>query len=80
MHDEKHPLAGQTVTLVDGTPYRLEDWWDRVSGNSWRTKSVIASLNYADMQARYGLPDDDEVVYGHVGGLGYLMHVSQLTT
>ena len=48
IHSEAHPLAGQTVTLAlsrdapdfkSGDEYRIEDWWDRVSGRSWMDAS-----------------------------------------
>ena len=51
IHSEAHPLAGQTVTLAlsrdapdfkSGDEYRIEDWWDRVSGRSWMDASGTA--------------------------------------
>lgn len=43
MHSESHPLAGQTVKVDFGAggniegiqEYRVEDWWDKLTGGSW---------------------------------------------
>jgi hypothetical protein len=78
MHTDVHPLAGQTVTLVSGHEYRLEDWWDHLTGKSWQDSQQIAAWNYASMAVAENLPLDDEVVYGKIGALGYLVHVSQI--
>lgn len=84
IHNAPHPYAGQTVNLragesFGGVEFRLEDWWDRVSGASWMEDvfSNPACLNYATRVA-FRVPPDDEVVYGKVDGLGYLVHVSEL--
>jgi len=85
-------MAGKTVRIkagivhpqvenFGGSEYRLEDWWDRCAGKSWmRCDRNPACLIYA---IRIGfalepLPNDDEVVYGKVGHLGHLLHVSEL--
>lgn len=89
MHQEKHPLAGQTVKLKDnikttngdlaGQEYRIEDWWDRVFGSSWMfAEGNPAALIYAMRSGTKGLPINDEVVYGKVGAFGHLIHVSEL--
>ena len=88
MHDTAHPLAGKTVLLKDfrhpdvstTTPeFRLEDWWDRVSGGSWMTaRGNPAALHYAARAGFANLPVDDDVVYGKIGYLGYLAHVSEI--
>lgn len=91
MHTERHPLAGKLVTLnaeVDkgarselssGMLYRVEDWWDRVSGGSWmNAKGNPACLKYAMRSAMSGLPLDNEVVYGKIDGLGHLIHATEL--
>lgn len=84
-------MAGQTVALrltepiwtgLDpGAVMVVEDWWDRVSGQSWKVaRSNPAAIVYAIRTAfmRQSIPDDDEVVYGRVGGIGYLFHVTEL--
>lgn len=96
IHDKPHPLAGRTVTLdkkaddparhmvMPGSEYRIEDWWDRVSGQSWMySQGNPAAIQYAmrsGMRCAMGaaVPSDDEVVYGHIDGMGHLLHVSEL--
>lgn len=94
MKRDKHPLAGKTVRLncksspgvrsdltneLDGKKYTIEDWWINVSGKSWmHSDGNIACLKYAMRSAEAGLPTDNEVVYGHVGPYGHLVHVSEL--
>ena len=91
MHKESHPFAGQTVVLNDnvakdvtqglvrpGEVYRVEDWWDRVSGGSWMDATGnFAAMHYA-VRSSQGLPLDDEVVYGKIGHFGHIVHVSEL--
>lgn len=78
IHAEPHPLAGQYV-IVDagaGPPfeYRIEDWWDRVSGGSWMfADGNPACLVYA-MRTAGRTPINNEVVYGD----GMLVHVSEI--
>lgn len=84
MHTERFEKAGQTVTLTSGpfagTEYRIEDYWDRLTGGSWMTADGNpAALQYA-MHALGGhtVPLDDEVLYGKIGPFGHLVHVSWL--
>lgn len=91
MHDQVHPLAGKVVRLspkaqdphrnevVPDTEFRVEDWWDHLTGGSWSTADRNpAALKYA-MRAGFAfLPWDDEVVYGKIGAFGHLVHVSEL--
>ena len=84
VHPEPHPYAGETVTLQSGEfagqDYRVEDWWDRVSGQSWMDcTGNPACLDYAMRGVAEGDPlFSDEVVYGKVGFLGKLVHVRHL--
>jgi hypothetical protein len=88
IHSEAHPLAGQTVTLAlsrdapdfkSGDEYRIEDWWDRVSGRSWMDASGNpAAMMYGIRAGFHRLPVDDEVVYGKIGSFGHLIHISEL--
>ena len=88
MHITPHPYAGQTVTLVDGVELdgqfggglAVEDWNDRVFGQSWQAmQGHPAALAYAVRAAAAGLPLDNDVVYGKTpDGLGHLVHVSEL--
>ncbi len=84
MKRERHPLAGKTVTIKSGKfageKYRLEDWWQNVSGKSWQvSQGNPAALSYAMRSGlKDDLPIDDEVVYGKIGTFGHLVHVSEL--
>lgn len=93
MHAEPHPLAGKTVVLKEGTTdnargmvvegkeYEIEDWWDKLTGSSWMdADDNIAAIQYAIRRAynTFTVPIDDEVVYGHINGIGHLVHVSEL--
>jgi hypothetical protein len=76
-------MAGKTVTIkkgkYEGHEYRLEDWWDKLTGGSWGdAQGNPACLLYAMRGAAEGLPSDDEVVYGKIGALGHLIHISEL--
>jgi len=62
-----------------GSEIRLEDWWDRVSGESWMNcEGNPGCLVYAMRSTSAGLPMDDEVIYGKVGHYGSLVHISEL--
>lgn len=87
IHASPSPLAGKTVKLkpevaeqLGGVEYRVEDWWDRVSGQSWgMSAGNPAALNYAVRIAAVG-PLDDSVLYGKVGWFGHLVHVTEIET
>lgn len=92
MHNEPHPLAGKTIIIrrgtidpaqelvVGGAAYTIEDWWDKLSGRSWKhQKGNFASMHYAMRSVANGLPIDDEVVYGKIDTLGHLVHVSEIS-
>lgn len=83
IHKKSHPLAGKTAkvaTTNGNAEFRVEDYWDRVSGESWRTSAARnpAAMDYSVRRLRGGLPADDEVVYGKVGAFGHLVHVTEL--
>lgn len=84
MHAESSPLAGQTVKAKLGytvVEYRVEDWWDKITGGSWMfADGNPAALNYAMRSATNQLPIDDEVLYGKVGAFGHLVHISEIVT
>ncbi len=82
LHPNQHPLAGATVA-IDGISCRVEDWWDRVSGSSWRAMSAsTVVIVYKARVAGRGLPPDDDVVYVHHGAgrqqMGLLVHESEI--
>lgn len=86
IHGESSELAGKTVkikqqiTKFGGAEYRVEDWWDRVSGGSWMF--AIGNPACIEFAVRTGLvdasPTDDEVLYGKIGSFGHLFHISEL--
>ena len=83
IHKDRHPLAGQTVMIKSGEmesqEYRIEDWADRVMGNSWIFMAGNPTcLQYAIRGVHDSLPTDDNVLYGKIGGLGYLVHVQEI--
>jgi hypothetical protein len=72
------------VTLGNGEEYRVEDYWDRVAGFSWKfAQGNPACLQYA-IRTGIGnakgahIPPDDEVLYGKIGHFGHLIHVSEI--
>ena len=84
-----HPQAGKKVVLHpkaehqllrEGAEYTIEDYWKTVNdGTSWMlAEGNIACVQYAIRAAKARIPIDDEVVYGKIGGLGYLVHVTEL--
>lgn len=93
MHKEPSPLSGKTVRIkkdakhpqVDnfgGSEFRVEDWWDRVYGSSWReADGNPAAMIYAYRLGLYGFPNilpDDEVLYGKIGSYGHLVHIKEV--
>lgn len=92
IHKEPSPLSGEIVKIKShvkhpqnpdfgGSNYRVEDWWDRVSGSSWmNARGNPACLVYA-MRTGFSetpIPTDNEVLYGKVGLFGHLVHVSEI--
>ena len=86
IHADPSPLAGQTVRIregvtdptqglvVGGAEYRL-------GVGSWMTaQGNPAALHYALRTGLNGsdVPTDDEVLYGKIGTLGHLVHVSEV--
>lgn len=84
MHEYSHPYAGGTVIVRDtAEQFWLEDWWDKIGGQSWQYSAMAgnwAAKNYRDKVESVvsRIPADDEVVYGKIGSLGYIFHVSEL--
>lgn len=91
VHSDRSPLAGQTVKIKEGTldpaqnlvvggaMYWVEDWWDHLTGKTW-SESVgnFAAVHYGFRLGVNGLPADNEVVYGKIGSLGHIVHVSEI--
>lgn len=79
IHATAHPKAGQVVTLSNDQQFEIEDWWDRMAGESWMMcEGNPAALSYAIRCGFQQLPLDDEVVYGKIDHLGHIIHVSEI--
>jgi hypothetical protein len=87
IHKDQSELAEKSVKIKEsahklgGEEILIEDWWDRVSGGSW----MFADGNPACLQyamrigfSKQPICNDDEVLYGKIGGLGHLVHISEL--
>lgn len=84
---DKRPLAGKRVILeckpdpdeLNGKEFRIEDWQMNVMSRSWMfCDGNPTCLKYAMRSAFAGLPIDNKVIYGHVNGIGHLVHESEL--
>jgi hypothetical protein len=90
MHNEKSSLAGKVVKIkasvkhpqypnFGGSEFHVEDYWDRIAGKSWMfCDGNPACLVYTMRSGMAGLPTDDEVIYGKMGGMGSLVHLSEI--
>lgn len=71
----------ETVPKFGGMNFKAEDYWENVSGKSWMdSNGNAAAIFYAIRTGTqiFKVPVDDEVVYGKIGQMGYLFHVSEL--
>ena len=87
---ERKDYKGQIVRIKEGvkhfqvpnfggSEFRVEDYWDTLTGGSWKdTSNNAACAIYAFRAGLNGLPPDDEVLYGKVGALGHLVHISEI--
>lgn len=90
IHSDPHPKADQIVrisksashpqvTNFAGAEFHLEDWWDRIAPKPWGScAGNPACLAYAVRSIENTFPLDNEVVYGKIGGLGHLVHISEI--
>jgi hypothetical protein len=66
-------------TIAKGTEVAVEGLWTEVTGGSWMNATGnFAAMNYGLRVGLDGLPIDDKVYYGKVGGLGFLFHETEL--
>lgn len=73
------PVIHNTMHDVTGAPFEVEGWQDALFGKSWMDcEGNPAALVYAMRSAFAELPTNDDVVYGHVNGLGMMLHSSEL--
>ncbi len=72
------PMSGAELGDQD---FIIEDWWENISGCSWMVSNGNpAAMSYAfRIGMRNGaVPTDNDVLYGKIGMLGYLFHISEL--
>jgi len=68
-----------TAGQFAGRDYEIEGYWKDIYGKSWMdSDGNLAAMDYAIRSGTEGLPLDNRVLYGKIGGAGKLMHVSQL--
>lgn len=64
---------------LKGNEIDIEGLWKDITGKSWMySDGNMSCLQYAMRSAKDNLPTDDKVYYGKIGGLGYLVHESEL--
>lgn len=87
IHQEPSPLKGKTCKIREDSPeiggreIKIEDWWDRLFGYSWTSPEGVGKpslISYAIRTALTDIPGDDEVLYGKIKGLEFLIHESEL--
>jgi hypothetical protein len=80
LHEQAHPLAGQTVQLVAQGVCLVVNWWDLLTGRFWLDCiDSPACGEYAMHIRQSGGPIDNEVVYvKDRHGFGRLVHVTEL--
>ena len=66
-----------------GNEIEIEDWFERVVGCNWKQAALsnMAAYNYLRKHAEHynsGARDSFTVLYGKIGGLGYLVNVHEL--
>lgn len=80
-----HPQAGTTAKVKEsvhqlgGSEVVVEDFWDRIADKSWMDcNGNPACLEYSMRSAFSGVPIDNNVIYGKIGGIGVLLHASEI--
>jgi hypothetical protein len=91
IHNDASPMAGKWAKIKENTPelggkrILIEDWWDRLMQKGWgECTGNMACIRYAMRLAEATVNPsyktivaDDNVVYGKINGLGYLVHISE---
>ena len=89
---KKSPYAGMTVKTkatvgpdiltgfdLSSKEFVIEDWWENVYGAPWTAANGNpAAMSYAFRVGLKGLPINNEALYGKIGMMGYIFHVSEL--
>jgi hypothetical protein len=88
IHKTQSELAGTKVKInpkaneIGGQEIHIEDWFDRVLGKSWMdAEGNWAAMGYAvrtGFSKEIDIPINNEVLYGKIGGMGYLVHIDEL--
>ncbi len=92
LHTKQSELAGKTVKIkpdvqhfqqsdFGGSDFIVEDWWDRISGESWRNCNGNPACMVYGMRTGMSaslIPNNDEVLYGKVGPFGHLVHITEI--
>ena len=93
IHKEKSEYAGKEIVInatlmlgefndpdkLNGKTMIVEDWADRVFGESWGDMNGNpTALKYAMRAGLSGVPFGNEVLYGKVDGLAHLIHISEV--
>lgn len=75
--DIRDPFVG---VIPRDSEYQIEDYWINVAGLSWKYMKDTnpAARNYSQRIQGTLIPDDDNVFYGKIGALGFLIHKSEL--
>lgn len=80
-------LANKELKIIkgylQGNTIVIEDWWKKITGRHWKVDAFSnpAAYNYCvHHQCDYEINDKsvDWVLYGKIGGLGYLVNVNEL--
>ena len=80
-------LANKELKIVKGylkgNTILIEDWWKKIAGSDWQTSAFgnPAAYNYCvNHQSEYSnhTPSVNWVLYGKIGGFGYLVNVNEL--
>ena len=84
-------LKGKAVVLrsdishpngdIGGAVFFVEDLWKNVGGKNWMDSAAsgnFAAMHYSMRISANKLPSDNDVIYGHINGFGYLIHLSEV--
>lgn len=80
-------LANKELKIIKGylkgNSIVIEDWWKKIAGEDWQTSAFHnpAAYNYClNHQSEYSNHSQSVnwVLYGKIGGLGYLVNVNEL--
>lgn len=86
-HGAPHMFAGKEVQIkngeLKGNYYVIEDYWDRIDEKDWsdpNRRGNPACLLYSRRIAfqDFQVPRDNEVLYGKIGMMGFLVHEKEL--